>query len=209
MNHSKSFERELDDLFKIYTDKLRRDVGKKSRGPSTKLDRKKIERKIDFLVEIARQYTLKDVGKKTFEKSFRGKRQWHVKRGKGWGVDNKRRNFRRWYDKEIHGRPSVYVFWNRRACLYVGRTGAGGRRPEAHFERFWFRKVTRIDIYVLNGKRHLPMAECLAIDIYKPKKNKRKSSKQKWRLKCPVCTKEREVRRQLKRLFPPKRGRKK
>ncbi len=45
------------------------------------------------------------------------------------------------------------------------------------------------------------MAECLAIHLFKPKKNKVKSAQQKWRSNCPVCTKEVKVRKKLSDLF--------
>jgi len=60
---------------------------------------------------------------------------------------------------------------------------------------------------IVNGKRKLPMAECLAIDLFRPTKNKVRSAQKKWASRCPVCSKEVRVRRQLKRLFPLKRKR--
>ncbi|MCZ6834209.1 MAG: hypothetical protein O7G85_00400 [Planctomycetota bacterium] len=207
MNHSKSFEAGLDPLFRLYTQRLRREAGKKSRGPLPKIDRWRLETRIERLVEIARDSELRAHGRATFDQAVLEKRQWHPKRGKGWGVDAKKQSFRSWYDKIIYGRNCVYVFWAKRKCLYVGRTGSGGRRPQAHFEKYWFRSVTRIDMYVVSGKRKLPMAECLAIDLFNPAKNKVRSAQQKWRRRCPVCTKEVQIRRKLKQLFPLRRKR--
>ncbi len=207
MNHSKAFQTGLDTLFRRYTEKLRREAGKKSKGPVPKLDRRRLKRRIERLVQCARDSELHTDGRATFDEAVGEKRQWHPKRGKGWGVDAKRQTFRKWYDDNIYGRNCVYVFWARRKCLYVGRTGAGGRRPVAHFEKFWFRSVTRIDTYIVSGKRKLPMAECLAMDLFHPTKNKARSAQQKWRSRCPVCTKEVRIRKRLKQLFPLRRKR--
>ncbi len=207
MNSYKKFEKGLDNLFHRYTEKLRREAGKKSKGPKPKMDRRYLEHRIERLVQIARDAELHTHGRTAFDEAVDEKRQWHPKRGKGWGVEAKRRTFRKWYDDNIHGRNCVYILWAGCKCLYVGRTGAGGRRPEAHFEKFWFRAATRIDSYIVSGKRKLPMAECLAIDLFRPTKNKVRSAQKKWASRCPVCTKEVRVRRQLKQLFPLKRKR--
>jgi hypothetical protein len=205
MKSYKAFEKGLDTLFHQYTEKLRREAGKKSKGPEPKIDRRHLERGIERLVKIARDTELHRHGRSALDEAVGEKRQWHPKRGKGWGVDAKRRKFRKWYDDNISGQNCIYIFWARRKCLYVGRTGAGGRRPEVHFEKFWFPAVTRIDSYIVSGKRKLPMAECLAIDHFRPTKNKVRSAQKKWASRCPVCTKEVRVRRQLKQLFPLKR----
>lgn len=207
MNNYTAFEKELDALFYSYTGKLRRDAGKKSKGPVPKIDRKRLENRIERLAQIARDVELNMRGREAFDEVVGQKRQWHPKRGKGWGVDAKRRTFRNWYDNNIYGRNCIYMFWAKRKCLYVGRTGARGRRPEAHFEKFWFHAVSRIDCYIVSGKRNLPMAECLAIDLFRPAKNKIRSAQKKWASRCPVCSKELKVRRQLKQLFPLKRKR--
>ena len=207
MNRYKTFAKGLNNLFYRYTEKLRREAGKKSKGPEPKMDQRHLKRKIERLVQIARDTELYKLGRVVFDESVDEKHQWDPKRGKGWGVDAKKRTFRKWYDNNIYGRNCVYIFWARRKCLYVGRTGVGGRRPEAHFEKFWFPAVTRIDSYIVSGKRKLPMTECLAIDLFRPTKNKVRSAQKKWANRCPVCTKEMSVRRQLKQLFPLKRKR--
>jgi hypothetical protein len=207
MNSYKAFEKGLDQLFHQYTEKLRREVGKKSKGPEPKMEKRNLKRRIEQLVQVARDAELHTHGRSAFNETVDEKRQWHPKRGKGRGVDTKRQTFRKWYDKNIKGRNCVYIFWAKRKCLYVGRTGTGGRRPEAHFEKYWFRAVTRIDNYIVTGKRKLPMAECLAIDLFRPTKNKIRSAQKKWASRCPVCTKEVRVRSQLKQLFPLKRKR--
>jgi len=201
MASSKQFETGLDRLFHQFTEGLRRDAGKSARGPVPKFDRHKLRNRIDRLVEIANENDLKANGKALFGGTYSNKMQWHAKRGKGWGLEARKKTFRSWYDEKVYGRECVYVFWAKRKCVYVGRTGSGGRRPQAHFEKFWFSSVTRIDIYIIRGKRQLPKAECLALHLFKPKQNKVKSAEQKYRSKCPICTKEVNIRKQLRRIF--------
>lgn len=159
MPSPREFETGLDTLFRQYTEGLRRDAGKRSRRRVTKFDRRKLRSRIERLVQIATEVELKGDGRKCFAGTSSEKRQWHAKRGKGWGLEAKKKTFRDWYDENVYGRNCIYIFWAKRKCVYVGRTGAGGRRPHAHFEKYWFRSVTRIDIYIINGKRQLPMAE--------------------------------------------------
>lgn len=208
MNNAKAFERGLDSLFRRYTEKLRRTAGKLSRGPLPKVDRNRVEKAIEHLVTIASTAELRSKGCDTFENIISEKRQWHPKRGKGWGLDAKKRAFQSWYGSNINARNCVYIFWAERKCMYVGRTGASGCRPQAHFEKYWFSNVTRIDTYIVENNRYLPMAECIAIHRFRPMKNKVKSAQQKWRSSCPVCAKEVQVRKQLKQLFPLRRKRK-
>lgn len=129
------------------------------------------------------------------------KRQWHVKRGKGHGIENKKRSFKDWYQTTIHGSNCVYVFWSKKKCEYVGRTGRGGSRPHSHFEKWWMWPVTRIDVYEIRIRRELPKAECLAIHIFEPRRNKVRSSRQKYASRCPVCYKTRTMRIMLGQIF--------
>ena len=199
------FERGLDRLFTQYSAGVRRLAGKRQVGPRAKLTGPRIRKQIEELVAIARDLELRKDGRREFAHITLEKRQWHTKKGKGWGITAKRRRFRDWYNEVIGGRPCVYVIWARRKCLYVGRTGAGGQRPQAHFEKAWFQAATRVDTHVVKDKRSLQKAECLAIHLFSPNKNKVKSATQKWRSRCPVCEREVAVRKQLKLMFPLRR----
>ena len=201
MASSRQFDEGLDRLFRQFTEGLRREAGKSARGPAAKFDRHKLRRCIGRLVDIATETELTNNGKALFDGTCSDKKQWHAKRGKGWGLAARKKTFRDWYDLHVYGRNCVYVFWSKRKCIYVGRTGSGGRRPHAHFEKYWFSSVTRIDMYIIRGKRQLPKAECMAIHLFKPNKNKMKSAQQKFRSKCPICSKEVSVRQSLNRIF--------
>ena len=85
MNSYKAFEKGLNKLFHRYTEKLRREVAKKSKGPEPKMDKRLLKRSIERLVQIARNTELHAHGRSAFDEAVDEKRQWHPKRGKGWG----------------------------------------------------------------------------------------------------------------------------
>jgi hypothetical protein len=68
--------------------------------------------------------------------------------------------------------------------------------------------VTRIDVYSLASPSVVPKAECLAIDLFEPSQNVYSSSKPKFSKKCPICSTEKKILAELKRLFPLRRKRK-
>jgi hypothetical protein len=79
MNNYKAFEKGLDILFRLYTEKLRRETGKKSKGPKPKMDRRHLKRGIERLVLIVRDAKLNTNGRMTFDEAVGEKRQWHKK----------------------------------------------------------------------------------------------------------------------------------
>jgi hypothetical protein len=115
------------------------------------------------------------------------KRQWHSKKGKGFGRTKKKQSFKKWYDKNITTRNCVYAFWNKSRCLYVGRTLNGKGRPTAHFEKYWFGRATRVDVYGFDRRRDVPRFECLLTHKRSPSKSKMKPAKKKYYSPCPVC----------------------
>jgi len=106
------------------------------------------------------------------DKLYDVKKQWHVKKGKGRGVDEKRQAFKDWSKKHIPYKNYVYIFWANKKCNYIGRTLKGKDRPQGHFEKHWFGNVTRIDIYAANAAREIPKLECLATHRFKPSRSK-------------------------------------
>ena len=83
-------------------------------------------------------------------------------------------------------RSCIYIFWAGQRCIYVGRTVSGRGRPQQHFEKGWFARVTRIDIYATGSPSEIPRLECIAIHNFDPVKNKRRASKAKWTKKCTI-----------------------
>jgi hypothetical protein len=99
------------------------------------------------------------------------------------------------------------VFWSDRNCEYVGRTLRGKGRPSSSFDKFWFNGVTRIDIYSVASPAVVPKAECLAIDVFNPRRNVYSSSHPKFSRKCPICSAEKEIKRELRAIFPFRKSR--
>lgn len=198
---SNEFERRLEKLFDRRTSWLRQAIGKNRPGRPHIFNREKVEPKLRELGELAMEILVRRRGRKEFRRVVDGKRQWHVKRGKGFGVDAKRKSFRQWYEKHIGHKNCVYVFWSRRECVYVGRTSRGKGRPSGWFDRVWFQPVTRIDIYPVPRRSEVPKAECLAVHIFDPSENKNRPSIGSYTKKCPICADTKEIDAELKSIF--------
>src|SRR5882724_8567231 len=132
---AKKFESELLKLFRARTHQLRVYMWP-SAGPAPTLSRKKIKNSITKLQNIAELDFLKSKMAREILDARDYKRQWHSKKGKGFGRSAKRRSFKHWYDRRITTRNCVYAFWNGPHCLYVGRTLNGKGRPTAHFDKY-------------------------------------------------------------------------
>jgi len=195
------FEKELQKLFNRRTSWLRQAIGKNRPGRPHIFNRRKVAPKLYELGELAAEILVRRRGRKEIRRVVEGKRQWHVNRGKGHGIDAKRTQFRRWYDKAIGSRNCVYVFWATHECIYVGRTLRGQGRPSGWFDRYWFRPVKRIDIYSVTRPSEVPKAECLAVHLFDPSVNKNLPSIHKYTKKCPICEATKEIDRELKSIF--------
>lgn len=195
------FERELDALFARRTDWLRRAVGDRPPGRIPQWDKYKRQKAISALARIAESIVIRERGKDEFNKHKGERRSWHPKKGKGHGIDRKKKNFTRWYEKEIASKLCVYIFWSGKRCEYVGRTGNGGTRPQTHIEKHWFQRVTRIDIYIIRTTRELAMAECLAQHIYRPRLCKNRASHIKYTSHCPICMVSKDIQEELTNVF--------
>lgn len=196
------FDREVSKLFKRRIAWLGNAIGKKRPGPAPAFTKSKVKPILERLGATARQILLKERGKREFEASYISKRQWQVTLNKGRGWRKKKAAFRDWYDRRIDSENCVYVFWSARRCKYVGRTLRGKGRPSSSFDKVWFPSVTRIDVYSVRSPAVVPRSECLAIDVFDPSENIYSSSRPKFSRKCPVCSAEKEIRRELKRVFP-------
>ena len=181
------FERELQKLFYRRTSWLRQAIGKNRPGRPHVFNCKKVEPKLEELGELATQILVRRRTRREFHKTAEEKRQWHVKRGKAFGIDAKRRRFKRWYAKHIGNKNCVYAFWSRKGCVYVGRTSRGKGRPAGWFDRVWFQPVKRIDIYSVRRRSEVPKVECLAIHLFDKK--------------CPICEATKEIDHELKSIF--------
>jgi hypothetical protein len=196
-----AFRRELDDIFERRTDWLRRSIAGPRPGPPLSLNRRHVRNSISRLQNLASDALADELARREFHSSVQNKRSWHPKRGKGHGRDAKRKSFRRWFGKHFGAGTYVYVFWNRRKCVYVGKTAKSGSRITGHFEKHWFSNVTRIDVYQAKGRRSLPALECLAIHRFQPSRNKFRAERKKWTRKCELCRVHRHVKEELHTMF--------
>lgn len=160
-----------------------------------------MRRTITRLQDLASEALADKLARDEFEDAVRQRRSWHAKMGKGRGVDAKRRSFNQWFDRELGHGTYVYVFWNGRRCVYVGKTAKSGKRISSHFDKHWFGGVTRVDLYALTGRRVLPALECLAIHRFRPTRNKFRAEKRKWTKRCQLCAIHRTIDRELSSIF--------
>ena len=201
MSRSAEFIRELNKLYHRRTSWLRTVLDAPNPGPPPGFGRKHVSRAITKLQCLASETLSAYFARKEFERSVEGKRSWHIKKGKGYTYDEKKRTFKDWYARKITNSTCIYVLWKNHTCLYVGKTKTGAGRPASHFEKAWFRPATRIDIYVTRGKHAIPALECLAIHRFRPLQNKVKAAKRKYTQKCPLCLLNRDIERELRSIF--------
>ncbi len=195
------FRYELDRLFRRRTHWLRAVFEGPPPGQPPRLSRSHVKKTIAKLQSLASDILARDMARDEFEDSVDFRRSWHAKRGKGRGVEVKRTAFNFWFDENVGSGPSIYVFWKKRVCIYVGKTLGFGRRISSHFEKAWFLPVTRVDVYAAAGRRALPALECLAIHRFQPRRNKFRAERQKWTKKCPLCEVHRFIERELRDIF--------
>lgn len=200
MAFSKSFERELNSLFRQRTHWLRQELGSSGAGKPPEFSRKKVDAGISKLQTIASNALAKQLAKSEFDKHVASPKNHHIK---GHGPDNKKEKFEKWFTAHFSKTKGlIYSFWgNRKKCIYVGRTGSHGSRPSSHFEKFWFSGVKRVTIFAVNGQSHTPKLECLAIHHFQPTRNKNKAATKKWTKACPLCTTHKYIENELRNIF--------
>jgi len=198
MAHLTTFEKKLDHLFLDRTYNLRSKLGLKRCGPKPQITRKKIDKAIEELQDLASNILAKGLAKKEFDENTGNKKRRKIK-GRGW--KKQKLLFDQWFKKTFPKQNElVYVFWNNKKCVYVGRTGKGGSRPTSHFSKKWC-KITSVDIYPAKSKSHTPKLECLAVHYFKPRENNYKPSERKWTKKCPLCLIHKHIESDLRIIF--------
>lgn len=201
MAHSAEFRRELNALFERRTYWLLKTVETPSPGSPPSLSRKNVRKTVSRLQEIASAALAHRWARARFKEAVEQKRRWHPKKGKGRGFEAKRSAFKAWYLREIGRANCIYVFWNGRSCVYVGKTTKGAGRITSHFEKTWFQPVSRVDVYRTKGRRNLPALECLAIHRFRPRRNKFRAEERRWTTKCPLCRVHRQIDAELSQIF--------
>jgi hypothetical protein len=200
MAFSKSFENELDKLFRQRTYWLRIELGKPQPGKPRTFNRKVVNEGIQRLQDIASDKLIRWLAKREFNKHIARRKNYTIR---GRGPAGKRAGFERWFAKSfMKTKGLIYAFWGRNGkCIYIGQTGSHGRRPSSHFEKYWFARVTRVTIFVISGKSHIPKLECLAIHHFQPTINKNKAATKKWTKACPLCTTHKYIETELRKIF--------
>jgi hypothetical protein len=194
------FDQEVAKLSRARTHSLRSAIWPSS-GAAPQITPQKIRKTISKLQRLSQETILHS---KAARKVFAGndyKKQWHPKRGKGFGRYEKRKSFKRWYDHYITTLNCVYVFWQNNRCLYVGRTLNGKGRPTSHFEKHWFGRATRVDVYGFDRKRDVPRFECMFTHYHPPSYSRMKPASKKYYSHCPVCDANKLIRIEVRRLF--------
>lgn len=200
MSRAAEFRTELDHLFRRRTHWLRAAIDGARPGAPPTFSRAHVQRSIARLQDLASEALADSLARDEFDQAVEIRRSWHVKRGKGRGLE-KRSAFNRWFDEHIGSSSCIYVFWAGKTCVYVGKTTWGSSRPSSHFEKAWFLPVTRIDVYATRGTRVLPALECLAIHRFRPRRNRSRASAHKWTKRCPLCNTHMQIRDELRYIF--------
>ena len=197
---ARDFERVLGRLLRARTHRISSVVQAKP-GPAPNITRAKLTNAIDKLQSLAERELLRQKHVKGILQGFNYKKQWHAKKGKGWGVDAKKKNFKQWYERHIRTRNCVYAFWSRSKCVYVGRTLNGKGRPTSHFDKRWFGSITRLDIYGFDRKREVPRFECMLTHRHRPTQSKIRPATKKYYARCPICEARKKIRNEMRSLF--------
>ena len=199
MAHQKTFNLGLDRLYRKRTGWLRTVLTLANPGPVPTLNKKQRERSIKVLQSVASNALARKLAKKEFKHSIENKKTW---RTKGRGQEAKRSEFRAWARRKISRKSGkVYVFWRDNTCRYVGRTQGRGTRPSQHFRKSWFNGTTRVDVYMTPRRADIPKLECLAVHRFLPSQNLVKASKEKWTPNCPLCALNKNIKRELRRIY--------
>ncbi|HVY52083.1 MAG TPA: hypothetical protein VHA07_11060 [Devosia sp.] len=194
------FDGVLYDLFEAQTHRLVSRVWP-AVGAVQKLTKKKVRRALVTLQKLATEAQLKSKSSKRILGEYDYKKQWHPKRGKGHGKRAKKRNFKEWYSDHITTQNCVYVFWNQKRCLYIGRTLNGKGRPSSHFEKYWFNNATRLDVYAFDRKRDVPRFECMMTHRHDPSYSWITPATKKYYSRCPVCDINKEIKIEISSFF--------
>lgn len=197
----REFDAQIDKLLQSRLHKVKSIIWT-TRGAAPTLTKKKVNRSIGQLQNITRDSILGFKSTKSILKEdFDYKRQWHPKRGKGFGLAAKKQHFKNWYEANIKTKNCVYAICQGKKCLYVGRTLNGKGRPTSHFEKHWFGKATRVDIFAFDRKRDVPRFECLFTHRYEPSYSRMKPSSRRYYTRCTICDAMDQVKSEVKGLF--------
>ncbi|MGC2744625.1 MAG: hypothetical protein WA672_15730, partial [Candidatus Angelobacter sp.] len=148
MGFSKTFERELNKMFRNRTHWLRRELGNRGAGKPPEFSRRNVNSGIKTLQEVASDALAQKLAKSEFNDHILFKKNYQIK---GRGPDDKKKRFEKWFASSFSQRKGIiYAFWgNHGSCIYIGRTGSHGKRPSSHFDKYWFSIVKRVTVFAV------------------------------------------------------------
>jgi len=200
MTPQRKFKRELKSLFGIRSLRIYDRLKHIHSHGHSDIPKRKLKNTLKKLKDLSMEIIIKDHCRKDFLDIITKKKGWRPKRAQVWSRTEKRDKFNQWFERNNLGPNCIYVYWAKNVCQYVGRTGKGSGRPSAQFEKFWFGRVTRIDVYNVSMVTEIPKAECLAFHLFSPKRNKVRPSSKKGSQKCPICRARKYIYRELRNI---------
>src|SRR5436190_654561 len=117
---NRTFDDTLNSLLARRIDWLKRKIWPHAGQPSH-LTKSTVDREIAKIQNVVVEALSRDRSTKHIISRFDYKKQWHTKRGKPFRNTAKKKAFGEWYKENITARNCVYIFWQKRKCLYVGR----------------------------------------------------------------------------------------
>jgi hypothetical protein len=124
MAFSKTFERELNKLFRKRTHWLRQKLGTTGAGQPPVFNRKTVKTGIERLQQIASDALAWKLAGVAFDENVKSHKNRQIK---GRGPAEKKANFEKWFVRFKKTKGVVYAFWGKNGeCIYVGRTGSHG-----------------------------------------------------------------------------------
>lgn len=200
MAHTKRFEEKLDDLWRRRTANIRSLV-RKRRGPPQQFSKESREEGIGELQDIATDILLSRGAWEEFGKLVVSTRRNRISRGESKDTNR----LLSWASRVASG-PTVYSFWKKKRCLYVGKAEKLKSRLSQYMgaKSAYITTGMTIKVHVIKRIGQLGKAECLAIHLFKPSDNRKKAAHRKWGRACPICSTHDLIKGELQSLFKMK-----
>jgi hypothetical protein len=201
MNAEKRFLADLNEMFNCRIGNLKSimeiTVPKQSKQ---KFTRDFLRQKVYRLCELATDEFVGDYFKKEVKRETISDEEYTIA---GRGIREKKTLFKQWVKDRFPESPLlVYVFTSKSGrCLYVGKTGRGGKRPLSQFDKHWIHQAKYVWIYEVKNKSHLPKLECLATHFFCPGELQKQPSAHKWTKACPICEKHKLIQKEISLVF--------
>ena len=160
----KQFDRKLDDMWHRRSAAIRAHV-RRPAGPVKQLSRKKRERGLNELVGLAEAILCRKIAKQRLDRATRAMKR---KMLNEWGPQAKYDAMIDWAKRHIRG-PMIYTFWRGNKCLYVGK-GKSWRRLVAYRRDRVMTQATSVRVRMVESRKWLPVAECLSVHLFAPKR---------------------------------------